>query len=216
MRARTFNIILIAAWILGPLVIFFLVRRRLKLDAAAKAAAEKAKAAPKTDEAVDVEELLESSKIRRRQRPSSSAEPTPPSSFPGFRELKWGQTMPPGMKTVHEEGDECLCIKNGEDLKVDGVVANSISYSFYMNRFQAVIVEFSVFSFDSLSKKLSATWGKPQISRNGERCSWSSMMSGPEATEVLLQKRMENRTAVLTISSKQIREEKAKATGSPN
>lgn len=137
----------------------------------------------------------------------------PTNVVPGFRDMRWGQSPAEGMTKVHEGGDDTLYRRENDILRVGPAVANSILYGFYQGRFQAVMLEFQVGAFDGLARHLTADWGTPRVSKDGFKVVWTGLLTGDEATQAVLEKRVETKTSKLLISSAAILGEREKIRG---
>lgn len=122
--------------------------------------------------------------------------------WPGFRGIRWGDPPAEGMAVLHEEGETRFLVRDADDLKVGHVMVGSIVYSFRINRLEAVVIELPVQGFEALVRYLTSEFGTPRSAPDRSKHSWSDLGTGPEASQAVLEKRPEARTARLVLSSR--------------
>lgn len=193
--------VLVAAFIIGSTVLYLAYRRRAPNDgdrqqpgrgAARPAAAQKAApatAAPPQYDRTGIRKAIE----------------------PGFRGLQWGQPPVEGMTVVHEDGDTRFLVRASDDPRIGNVHISSVAYSFRLNRLEAVVIDLPMSGFELLARHLTAEWGPPRSSPDRSKHLWADPGTGPEASQAVLEKRVENRTARLLISSRAGNAERASA-----
>ncbi|MCC6130493.1 MAG: hypothetical protein IT186_11250 [Acidobacteria bacterium] len=174
---------------------------------------EKAKAATKGQRPVAAAARRERETMAGIRPEDLKGPDVPTNVVPGFRDMRWGQPPADGMAKVHEAGDDALYKRENDILRVGPAVANSILYGFYQGRFQAVMLEFQVTGFDALARHLSGEWGTPRVSKDGFKVVWTGLLAGDEATQAVLEKRVETKTTKLLISSSAIVAEREKIRG---
>jgi hypothetical protein len=140
----------------------------------------------------------------------SNAAEVPTNIVPGFRDLRWGQPPIEGMTKVHQGNEDALYSRENDVLRVGPAVANSILYGFFRDRFQAVMLDFPLGSFESLAKHIASEWGAPRVSKDGFKVVWQGLLAGDEATNAVLEKRVETKTSKLLITSASIQAEREK------
>jgi len=181
----------VIAFIVGPAVLIWMQVRRRRLaessgkrpttavPAAAKPSAVPASAAPEAD--------------------GSAARKT---LWPGFRGIRWGDPPAAGMTLLHEEGEARFLVRPSDELKVGHVMVSSIVYSFRIERLEAVVIELPAQGFEVLVRYLTSEFGTPKSAPDRTKHSWTDPGSGSEATQVVIEKRPETRTARLVLSSR--------------
>lgn len=176
---------LVLALIVGPLILWWINKRAKEREAGAgkggarPAAAKSGKAAPGSHREV----------------------------FPGFRDVRWGDSPLPEMTVVHENDDEKLCSRRGDELMLDGAPLSSITYSFHRDRLQAVMIDMSLGSGDRVLKGRSEGWGVPrQPNPSQARYFWLDLLAGMDATQAVLERNPAEAKSSLIISSKYIKE----------
>ncbi len=187
--------VLVAAFLVGSTALYLIYRRRARVNgdkkqpergASRPAGASKASAASPRSEQV-VRKGIE----------------------PGFRGIKWGQPPVEGMTVVHEEGDTRFLVRSADDPRIGNVLLNSVAYSFRFNRLEAVVIDLPMSGFELLTRHLTAEWGPPRSSPDRRRHVWADPGTSPEASQAVLEKKVENRTARLLISSRASNAERA-------
>ena len=184
------------AFVVGPLVLFLMVwRRRRPGGEGAKGGAVRGDG---------------------RRGPASSARETPkagtargsrtvpgmPELPSGFRDLAWGSAAPEGMVLVHEEAEQQICSRPSDELRVGNVAVGSIAYVYQARRLRAVLIELGASAFEPLVRHLTAEWGAPRRSVDQNRCAWVDARAGEEASQAVLERKPETRSARLVLSSK--------------
>ena len=139
---------------------------------------------------------------------------------PGFRDVRWGSAPLPEMTVVHQDGDEKLCSRSGDELVLDGAGLNSILYSFHRNRLQAVMIDMPLGSGERVLKGRTAGWGPPrQPNPAVGRYYWLDLLGGMDATQAVLERSPATSKSSLIISSKHVKEsrdrERAAGPGAP-
>jgi hypothetical protein len=115
------------------------------------------------------------------------------------------------MKVVHEDGDTRFLARTSDDLRIGSVHISSVAYSFRLNRLEAVVIDLPISGFELLTRHLAGEWGPPRSSADRGKHVWADPGTGPEASQAVLEKRPENRTARLLISSRAGNAERASA-----
>jgi hypothetical protein len=184
--------VLVAAFLIGPTLIFLIYRRRSRVrenanppgpGASRHAGAQKAApamAAPPQPDMQGTRKGLE----------------------PGFRGIKWGQPPVEGMRVVHEDGDTRFLARPSDDLRIGSAHITSVAYSFRLNRLEAVVIDLPISGFELLARHLTTEWGPPRSSADRSKHVWADPGTGAEASQAVLEKKAENRTARLLISSR--------------
>ncbi len=189
--------VLVAAFLIGPTALYLIYRRRARVDgdkkqpergASRPAGASRAAAASPRSEQV-VRKAIE----------------------PGFRGIRWGQPPLEGMTVVHEDGDTRFLVRPSDDPRIGNVLLNSVAYSFRFNRLEAVVIDLPMSGFELLTRHLTAEWGPPRSSPDRGKHVWADPGTSPEASQAVLEKKAENRTARLLISSRAGNAERASA-----
>jgi hypothetical protein len=127
--------------------------------------------------------------------------------IPGFRDVRWGDGPLPDMTVVHQDADEKLCSRRGDELMLDGAPLNSITYSFNRDRLQAVMIDMPLGSGDRVLKGRSEGWGVPrQPNPSQTRYFWLDLLAGMDATQAVLERNPAEAKSSLIISSKYIKE----------
>jgi hypothetical protein len=130
---------------------------------------------------------------------------------PGFRGIKWGQPPVEGMRVVHEDGDTRFLARPSDDLRIGSAHITSVAYSFRCNRLEAVVIDLPASGFELLTRHLTGEWGPPRSSADRSKHVWADPGTGPEASQAVLEKKAESRTARLLISSRAGNAERASA-----
>jgi hypothetical protein len=118
------------------------------------------------------------------------------------------------MNVVHEEGEVRFFERPSDDLRIGNVHLSSVVYSFRNERLEAVVIELPMGGFEPLARYLASEWGPARSSAEGGRHAWADGGSGPDASQAILEKRAESRTARLVLSSRAAQAERAKKGGS--
>ncbi|HYN40950.1 MAG TPA: hypothetical protein VE129_04170 [Thermoanaerobaculia bacterium] len=194
--------VLVAAFLIGSTVLYLIYRRRSRADGKANPpgrGAPRPAGAPKA-------------------APATAAPPPQPENAgsrkglePGFRGIKWGQPPVDGMRVVHEDGDTRFLARASDDLRIGSANITSVAYSFRLNRLEAVIIDLPISGFELLARHLTGEWGPPRSSADRSKHVWADSGAGPEASQAVLEKKAENRTARLLISSRAGNAERASA-----
>lgn len=189
--------VLVAAFLIGPTALYLIYRRRARVDGDKKqpergasrpvGASRAAATSPRSEQAV--RKAIE----------------------PGFRGIGWGQPPVEGMTVVHEERDTRFLVRPSDDLRIGSVHISSVAYSFRFNRLEAVIIDLPISGFEPLTRHLTGEWGSPRSSADRSKHVWADPGTGPEASQAVLEKKAENRTARLLISSRARNAERASA-----
>jgi hypothetical protein len=193
--------VLVATLLIGPTVQYLLYRRRSRAEGRAK---QPAAGAPRptgaSNAAPAVAALHEPEKAGTRK-----------ALEPGFRGIRWGQPPVEGMTVVHEDGDTRFLVRSSDDPRIGNVHITSVAYSFRFNRLEAVVIDLPFSGFELLARHLTAEWGPPRSSPDRTKHVWADPGTGPEASQAVLEKRAESRTARLLISSRAGNAERASA-----
>ena len=127
--------------------------------------------------------------------------------FPGFRDVRWGDSPHAEMIVVHQDAEEKLCSRRGDELMLDGAPLNSITYSFHRDRLQAVMIDMPLGSGDRVLKGRSEGWGTPrQPDLSHPRYFWLDLLAGMDATQAVLERNPAAAKSSLIVSSKYIKE----------
>ncbi len=193
--------VLVAAFLVGPTVLYLIFRRRSRAHEGAK------RPGPGTPRPAGAPKAA----------PAMAAPPQPDihgarkGLEPGFRGIRWGQPPVEGMRVVHEDGDTRFLARPSDDLKIGSAHITSVAYSFRLNRLEAVVIDLPISGFELLARHLTGEWGPPRSSADRSKHVWADAGAGPEASQAVLEKKAENRTARLLISSKAGNAERASA-----
>jgi hypothetical protein len=126
---------------------------------------------------------------------------------PGFRDVRWGDSPLPEMIVVHQNAEEKLFSRRGDELMLDGAPVSSIMYSFHRDRLQAVMIDMPLGSGDRVLKGRSESWGVPrQPNLSQPRYFWLDLLAGMDATQAVLERNPVTTKSSLIISSKYIKE----------
>lgn len=196
--------VLVTAFIVGPAFLIWMYRRRWRLEQEAKngpAAGTRQSDAPKP---------------AARAAASSLPEGVPHAKplWPGYLEMRWGQQPAEGMTVLHEESDVRFLVRPGDELRIGHVHLSSIVYSFRTDRLEAVIIELPISGFEPLARHLTSEWGAPRSAADRSRHVWADSGSGATASQAVLEKRPENRSGRLVLSSRAAHAERAKTRAS--
>jgi len=184
--------VLVTTFIVGPAILFWIFRRRARIEREAKrsaGAAPRPAATPKPAPAVVAPPQPESEGARK---PLGS----------GFLGIKWGEPPVEGMRVLHEEGETKFLARSMEDPRIGNVHISSVAYSFQLNRLTAVVIELPMSGFELLTRQLTAEWGPPRSSPDRNKHVWADPGTGPEASQAVLEKKPDSRTARLVLSSR--------------
>ncbi len=193
--------VLVAAFLIGSTLIFLIYRRRSRAHGSPNPPGPGASRPTGTPKAA----------------PATAAPPQPDIQGtrkglePGFRGIRWGQPPAEGMRVVHEDGDTRFLARPSDDLRIGSAHINSVAYSFRLNRLEAVVIDLPISGFELLTRHLTGEWGPPRSSADRSKHVWADPGAGPEASQAVLEKKAENRTARLLISSKAGNAERASA-----
>lgn len=196
--------VLVTAFIVGPAFLIWMYRRRRRLEEEAQngvAAGTRKSDAPKPAARVAAPSVHE-------RIPESKP------LWPGYRDMRWGQQPAEGMNVLHEEAEVRFLVRPTDELLIGNVHLGSIVYSFRMDRLEAVIIELPISGFEPLARHLTMEWGAPRSAADRSRHVWSDSGSGAAASQAVLEKRPENRTARLVLSSRAAHAERAKTRAS--
>lgn len=195
---------LVAAWILGPLVLIWMVRRRVKENRRA--------AGPKASADVTPSAAKRGSAVMPAPATAERREITP-----GFRDARWEEGPKPDMTVFHDDGEEKLYSRANEELSLDGAELSQILYSFHRDRLQAVMIEMPLGSADAVFRGRCAVWGTPkQPNPRQHKYFWLDLLAGMDATQAVFERNAMAGKASLVISSKGMQEtrERERATAS--
>jgi hypothetical protein len=167
---------LVAVWIIGPAILIAIHRRN------------KARLEAKVASPAEVSRMAAASRNERESAETQVPE-IRPDVIPGFRDLKWGDAPPPSMEVVSKNGDESVCTRHGELLRVEDVPVETINYIFSGGHFSAVRVDAPLHAADPLFRALSRRWGAPDTQDpKALKQQWVHLVSGPMATAAVLEK----------------------------
>jgi hypothetical protein len=189
--------VLVATLLIGTTALYLIYRRHPRVDGGKKQPERDASRPAATSKAV-------AASPRSEQAGRKSIEP-------GFRGIRWGQPPLEGMTVVHEDGDTRFLVRSADDPRIGNVLLNSVAYSFRLNRLEAVVIDLPMSGFELLTRHLTAEWGVPRSSPDRQRHVWADPRTSPEASQAVLEKNVENRTARLLISSRAGNAERASA-----
>ena len=116
-----------------------------------------------------------------------------------------------GMRVVHEDGDTQFLARPSDDSRIGNVHISSVAYSFRLNRLAAVVIELPMSGFEPLARHLASEWGPPRSSPDRSKHVWADPGTGPEASQAVLEKKADSRSARLVLSSKAANAERAAA-----
>lgn len=182
--------VLVTAFIAGPALLFWMYRRRWRLE---KEAQEAASGAPR-----------EAAPPRTPKRSATAEKPVAVSKplWPGYRGIRWGQPPVEGMTVLHEEGDTRFLVRPSDELAIGNVRITSAVYSFRLYQLEAVVIELPLAGFEPLLRHLTSEWGAPKSSADRGKHVWADAGTGPDASRAVLEKKVESRTARLVLSSR--------------
>jgi hypothetical protein len=118
------------------------------------------------------------------------------------------------MTILHEDGDTRFLVRPSDELVIGNVHIASAVYTFRLDQLEAVVIELPLQGLEPLVRHLTSEWGTPRSSTDRARHVWSDSGSGPDASQAVLEKRPENRTARLVLSSRAAHAERAKTRAS--
>jgi hypothetical protein len=181
-------------------VLTFIVRRNRAREEAAKGpsrSAPQARSAPAPSSAP-------SAALPAPERRSPGASLDAASLPPGFRDLAWGSAPVEGMQLVAEDGEHRFLSRPTDSLRIGRAVLNSITYVYERGRLQAAVIELPASGFELLQRQLREDWGAPRVLKADQKYAWTDMRAGDEATQAILEKPLESRTAKLVVSAKAV------------
>jgi hypothetical protein len=185
---------LVAVWTLGPLLLWFIFKKK----------------EPKGPDIKRTSATHQAPPSQHLHKTNAGVTPLPAERHevtPGFRDYKWGDSPKPGMAVVHQEGEEILYARREDELVLDAVPLTSINYSFHRDRLQAVMIDMPLASGDTVFKERCAKWGMPkQPSLRQPRFFWLDMLTGMDSTQAVFEKHGMGGKASLIISSKYLKE----------
>ena len=192
--------VLVATFLIGPTILFLIFRRhsRVERDAKLPAAAARPAGTPKSTPVAAAP-----------SQPERDGARTGLGS--GFRGLKWGQPPVEGMTVVHEDGETQFLVRPSDDPRIGNVHISSAAYSFHLNRLAAVVIELPISGFELLTRHFTTEWGPPRSSPDRSKHVWTDPGTGPEASQAVLEKKPDSRTARLVLSSRAAQAERAKS-----
>lgn len=195
--------VLVASLVLAPTILYWMHRRRKRLaEGAGRPAGTEKRPAPAAKAATPT---------------ATPAAPEPPTArkplWPGYRGIKWGQPPPEGMKVLHEEGETRFLARPSDELRIGNVHISSVAYSFRLDQLEAVVIDLPLGGFELLARHLTAEWGSPRSSADRGKLVWADPGSGPDASQAVLEKRVESRSARLVLSSRAAQAGRAAARG---
>ena len=105
---------------------------------------------------------------------------------PGFRDLKWGDSPPPGMTVLKKEGDEVLYSRPADSLRIGEARLASIHYQFWKGKLSTVILSASPGTMKTVMEHVVGAYGKPsQPNPLKQKFYWMSLGSGETATQAI-------------------------------
>jgi len=171
---------LIAIWIVGPLLLWWIWKRSRNSSLGER----------KTPLAPAAATLRDAGDRGKHE-----------TAVPGFRDLRWGDAPPDGMTLVHEDGDEKLFSRSSDVLALDGTPVGSILYSFHRSQLAAVRIDMPLGAGERVFRSRCAVWGTPkQPAIDQERYFWLDLFGGSNATQAVFEKSTASAKAALTIS----------------
>lgn len=180
----------VTAFIAGPAILIWMRVRRRRLEAEAGKGPKPARPAPAPKPAAAAPKAdTEGSAVRKPL-------------WPGFRGVRWGDPPAEGMTLLHEEGETRFLVRASDEMRIGGVHVGSIVYSFRINRLEAVVVDLPVQGFEPLVRHLTSEFGTPKSAPDKSKHSWADLSTGPEASQAVIEKRPEARSARLVLSSR--------------
>jgi hypothetical protein len=193
--------VLVATLLIGSTILYLIYRRRSRATEDAKQPAAGTPRPAGTPKAAPVVAAPSQTEDRGVRKALGS----------GFRGIKWGQPPVEGMAAVHEEGETRFLVRPSDDLKIGNVHISSAAYSFRLNRLETVVIELQATGFELLIRHLTSEWGPPRSTPDRGKHVWADPGTGPEASQAILEKKADSRTARLVISSKAANAERAAA-----
>ena len=110
--------------------------------------------------------------------PAPAAAPAAPSQAaiaPGFRDLRWGDPVPPGMEEIGAKQDSRLFVRKSDTLKLGPVELKKIAYVFEKGQLRLVVMTPVTTSLAELKGLLTQQWGTPTSDHGGDAPTlWSS------------------------------------------
>ncbi|MHB8800185.1 MAG: hypothetical protein ACYDBY_17190 [Thermoanaerobaculia bacterium] len=181
-------------------VLVFIARRNRAREEAAKGPSRSAQ----TARTAPVPRSAPSAAVPAPERRSPGASLDAASLPSGFRDLAWGSAPADGMQLVAEDGEHRFLARPTDLLRIGRVVLTSISYVYQRGRLQAAVVELPASGFEPLQRQLREDWGAPRVLKADQKYAWTDMRAGDEATQAILEKPLESRTAKLVVSAKAV------------
>jgi len=180
----------VTAFIVGPAILIWMRVRRVRLENRAAKGPKPAGPAPAPKPvAASPKAETEGSAVRKPL-------------WPGFRGVRWGDPPAEGMTLLHEEGETRFLVRASDEVRIGGVHVSSIVYSFRINRLEAVVVDLPMQGFEPLVRHLTSEFGTPKSAPDRSKHSWADLSAGPEASQAVIEKRPEARSARLVLSSR--------------
>ncbi len=196
--------------VFGAAVLIFIARRNRAREEAANGPARPSQTARKAP----VPRSAPSAALPAPERRSPEVALDSASLPPGFRDLSWGSAPIEGMQLVAEDGDHRFLSRPADVLRIGRVVLTSITYVYQRGRLQAAVIELPVSGFEPLQRQLREDWGAPRTLKTGQKYAWTDARAGDEATQAILEKPLESRTAKLIVSAKAASTARARESGS--
>ena len=191
--------VLVATLLIGSMILFLIFRRRFRADGDAKQPAPGAPRPTGTSKAAPA--------VAAPLQPERAG--IPKALGPGFRGIKWGEPPVEGMTVVHEEGETRFLVRPSDDPRIGNIHISSAAYSFRLGRLEAVVIELPTTGFELLTRHLTSEWGPPRSSSDRSKHVWADPGTGPEASQAILEKRADSRSARLVLSSRAANAERA-------
>lgn len=121
----------------------------------------------------------------------------------GFRDVRWGDPPAPGMSVLKKNGDETLCMRANDSLRVGEGRLASINYKFWRGRLHGVVLEIAAGSLLPVLKAVQQVYGKPtQPNPMKPRYYWMELGAGADATQAMLEADPGKQSGTLIIFSK--------------
>jgi hypothetical protein len=108
---------------------------------------------------------------------------------PGFRDLRWGDGLIPGLSHLEDRGSGEVVYKRPADAMTIGPVPlESIAYVYFSERLRGVEIRVAAGEVPSLVTALESAWGPREQTTDGERpvSKWYAANSGIDDTVALL------------------------------
>lgn len=181
----------VTAFIVGPAILIWMRVRRRRLEEGKATGPKPAAPAPPPPKpaAASVGPDVDGSGVRKPL-------------WPGFRGVRWGDPPAEGMTALHEEGETRFLVRASDEMRIGGVHVGSIVYSFRINRLEAVVIDLPVQGFEPLVRHLTSEFGTPKSAPDRSKHSWADTNNGPDASQAVIEKRPEARSARLVLSSR--------------